>query len=78
VERLSAWLRNLRRLRIRDERRAELHQAFMHLGGAVMCQRFLRASWNSSWMRAARARGLTGWSAPQRRGSLCRRTGPAR
>jgi IS5 family transposase len=26
----------------RYERRAELHQAFLHLGSAIICQRFLR------------------------------------
>jgi transposase len=41
VERTFAWLHNLRRLRIRYERRAELHLAFMQLGCAVVCQRAL-------------------------------------
>ena len=43
VERTFAWLHQFRRLRIRCERRAELHLAFMHLGCAFICQRFLRA-----------------------------------
>jgi transposase len=34
VERTFAWLHGLRRLRLRWERNAELHQAFMHLGCA--------------------------------------------
>jgi transposase len=42
VERTFAWLHQFRRLRIRWERRPELHQAFMHLACAFMCQRFLR------------------------------------
>lgn len=41
VERTFAWLHNLRRLRIRYERSAELHMAFMLLGCAVVCQRKL-------------------------------------
>ena len=41
VERTFAWLHNLRRLRIRYERSAELHMAFMLLGCAVVCQRRL-------------------------------------
>jgi transposase len=44
VERTFAWLHNLRRLRTRYERRAELHLAFMHLGCAVVCQRALLLS----------------------------------
>jgi transposase len=43
VERTFAWLHNLRRLRTRYERHAELHLAFMLLGCAVVCQRML--SW---------------------------------
>jgi transposase len=41
VERTFAWLHNLRRLRIRCERSADLHLAFMLLGCAVLCQRRL-------------------------------------
>src|SRR3954462_12117614 len=41
VERTFAWLHNFRRLRTRYERRAELHEAFMLLGCAVICQRML-------------------------------------
>jgi transposase len=43
VERTFAWLHFFRRLRIRWERRPDLHQAFMHLACAVICQRYLRA-----------------------------------
>jgi transposase len=42
VERTFAWLHNFRRLRTRYERLAELHQAFMSLACAVICQRYLR------------------------------------
>jgi transposase len=43
VERTFAWLHQFRRLRVRWERRPELHEAFMHLACALICQRFLRA-----------------------------------
>jgi transposase len=41
VERTFAHLHNLRRLRIRYERRSDIHLAFMLLGCAVICQRTL-------------------------------------
>ncbi len=37
VERTLAWLARYRRLTIRDERRAGLHQAFLTLGCALIC-----------------------------------------
>ena len=46
VERTFAWLHFFRRLRLRWERLPELHEAFMHLGCAVICQRYLRALCN--------------------------------
>jgi Transposase DDE domain len=39
VERSFAWLHDFRRLRIRYERRAGLHLAFMRLGCAAICRR---------------------------------------
>ena len=41
VERTFAWLHNFRRLRTRYEREPANHQAFLHLGCAVICQRML-------------------------------------
>ena len=41
VERTFAWLNQFRRLRIRDERRADIHQAFFTLGCALICFRAL-------------------------------------
>ena len=41
VERTLAWLHQFRRLRIRYERRPEMHEAFMTLGCALICWRFL-------------------------------------
>jgi len=37
VERTLAWLNRFRRLTIRDERRADIHQAFLSLGCALIC-----------------------------------------
>ena len=37
VERTLAWLSQYRRLRVRYERRADIHQAFLHLGCALIC-----------------------------------------
>lgn len=37
VERTLAWLNRYRRLTVRDERRADLHQAFLSLGCALIC-----------------------------------------
>ena len=41
VERTFAWLHRFRRLRVRDERRADLHQAFLDLGCALICWKLL-------------------------------------
>jgi transposase len=43
VERTIAWLHQFRRLRIRYERRAEIHEAFLMLGCALICWRFVQA-----------------------------------
>lgn len=37
MERTIAWLRQFRRLRIRYERRADIHHAFMAIGCALIC-----------------------------------------
>jgi transposase len=42
VERTLAWLHRSRRLAIRYERRADLHQAFLSLGCALICWNFLQ------------------------------------
>ena len=42
VERTLAWLNQFRRLRVRDERRADIHQAFLTLGCALICWRALQ------------------------------------
>lgn len=40
----QAWLHQFRRLRIRYERRPSIHEAFLKLGCALICRRFLRAT----------------------------------
>ena len=46
VERTFAWLNQFRRLRVRYEKRADIHEAFLSLGCVLICWRFLHASWN--------------------------------
>lgn len=41
VERTFAWLNQFRRLRVRYEKRADIHEAFMYLACALMCWNFL-------------------------------------
>ena len=41
VERTISWLNRFRRLRIRYERRADVHLAFLHIGCALICWNFL-------------------------------------
>lgn len=40
VERTLGWLHQFRRLRVRYERRADIHEAFLPLGCSIIC--FLR------------------------------------
>lgn len=42
VERTLAWLKGFRRLRIRFERLADLHQAFLTIGCALICWAFVQ------------------------------------
>ncbi len=44
AERTIAWLRQFRRLRVRYERRADIHQAFLTLGCILICARTLNKS----------------------------------
>jgi transposase len=41
VERTLAWLNRYRRLSVRYERRADIHQAFLTLGCALVCWNYL-------------------------------------
>jgi transposase len=44
VERTLSWLHQFRRLRIRFERRADIHRAFLSIGCALICWRFAQRS----------------------------------
>jgi transposase len=41
VERTISWLRQFRRLRVRYERRADIHEAFLTLGCILICSYFI-------------------------------------
>ena len=41
VERTLGWLHQFRRLRVRYERRADIHEAFLSLGCSIICFRRL-------------------------------------
>lgn len=47
VERTFAWLNQFRRLRVRYEKRSDIHQAFLSLASALICWHFLRSHWIS-------------------------------
>ena len=42
VERTLSWLNRFRRLKVRYERRADIHQAFLSLGCALICWNHLQ------------------------------------
>jgi hypothetical protein len=42
VERTLAWLHRFRRLRVRDERRSDIHDGFLHLAIALICWMFVQ------------------------------------
>ena len=42
VERTFAWLNQFRRLRVRYDKRADIHEAFLSLGCALICWQSLR------------------------------------
>jgi transposase len=42
IERTLSWFRHFRRLRTRYDRRAEVHEAFLQLGCALICWNFLK------------------------------------
>jgi transposase len=41
VERTNSWLHQFRRLRVRYEKRPDIHEAFLTLGCILICFRFL-------------------------------------
>jgi transposase len=42
VERTFAWLSQFRRLRVRYDKRSDIHEAFLSLGCALICWQSLR------------------------------------
>jgi transposase len=45
VERTFAWLNQFRRLRVRYDKRADIHEAFLSLGCALICWQSLLKTW---------------------------------
>ena len=45
IERTFAWLNQFRRLRVRHDKRADIHEAFLSLGCALICWRSLQKTW---------------------------------
>jgi transposase len=48
VERTFAWLSQFRRLRVRYDKRADIHEAFLKLGCALICWQSLRRTWRTA------------------------------
>jgi transposase len=48
VERTFAWLHQFRRLRVRYDKRADIHKAFLSLGCALICWQSLRKTWRTA------------------------------
>ena len=42
VERTHSWLNRYRRWKIRYERRADIHRAFLYIGCALICWKFIQ------------------------------------
>ncbi|MFZ3214167.1 MAG: IS5 family transposase [Terriglobales bacterium] len=47
VERTFAWLNQFRRLRVRYEKRADIHEAFLSLACCLISWRFLQGAWTA-------------------------------
>jgi len=47
VERTFAWLNQFRHLRVRYDKRSDIHEAFLSLGCALICWHFLESAWMS-------------------------------
>lgn len=43
IERTLSWLHQYRRLRVRYERRADIHEAFLTVGCILICHNFIQA-----------------------------------
>jgi transposase len=49
VKRTHSWLHNFRRLRIRFERRADIHEAFLKFGCSLVCWNIFRRTVQPFW-----------------------------
>jgi hypothetical protein len=43
-----SWLNQFRRLRVRYDKRADIHEAFLALGCALICWQSLRKTWRTA------------------------------
>ena len=48
VERTFAWRSQFRRLGVRYDKRADIHEAFLSLGCALICWQSLRTTWRTA------------------------------
>jgi len=48
VERTFAWLNQFRRVRVRYDKRADIHEAFLSLGCALICWQSLCKTWRTA------------------------------
>ena len=48
VEQTFAWLNQFRRLRVRYDKRADIHEAFLSLECALICWQSLRKTWRTA------------------------------
>jgi transposase len=48
VERTFAWLNQFRRLRVRYDKRADIHEAFLSLACALICWHAMQEGWMPS------------------------------
>jgi hypothetical protein len=44
----GSWLSQFRRLRVRYDKRADIHEAFLSLGCALICWQSLRRTWRTA------------------------------
>jgi hypothetical protein len=71
--RTIAWLNQFRRLRVRYDKRADIHEAFVALGCALICRQSLRRMWRQPERTAfpsshRQAAVLSQWRPLSRRG----------
>jgi transposase len=48
VKRTFAWFNQFRRFRVRYDKRADIHEAFLSLGCALICWQSLRTTWRTA------------------------------